>query len=283
MTTYGPASHSYVSQRLRLHYVDWGNEAAPPLLLVHGNRDHCRNWDWVAEALRDRYHILAPDLRGHGDSQWMVGGNYGLVDYVYDIAQLIHQRGLAPLTIIGHSLGGHISMQYAGVYPENVQQAGLDRGLRPAAGDARSGARARRRRSACGAGSTSCASSPAAQPRRYASIDEATARMREANPQPVGRARAAPDDPRRQPERGRQLQLEVRQLRARDLAVLLQRRRDVRALVEDQLPDLARARHRRAGPATPSRRAHAATSRTRASRTSRRPATGRTTTSSTCS
>ena len=50
---HGPTSHWYVSQRLRLHYVDWGNEGAPPMLLVHGGRDHCRNWDWVARALRD--------------------------------------------------------------------------------------------------------------------------------------------------------------------------------------------------------------------------------------
>src|SRR5262245_60405649 len=64
----GPASQHYISHRLRLHYVDWGNEDAPPLLLVHGGRDHCRNWDWVAERLRKDWHILAPDLRGHGDS-----------------------------------------------------------------------------------------------------------------------------------------------------------------------------------------------------------------------
>jgi pimeloyl-ACP methyl ester carboxylesterase len=37
------------------------------LLLVHGGRDHCRNWDWVAAALRRDWHVLAPDLRGHGD------------------------------------------------------------------------------------------------------------------------------------------------------------------------------------------------------------------------
>ena len=45
----GPTSRIYFSQRLRLHYVDWGNAGAPPLVLVHGGRDHCRNWDWVAE------------------------------------------------------------------------------------------------------------------------------------------------------------------------------------------------------------------------------------------
>src|SRR5688572_14098664 len=122
MLHHGPASHSYFSQRLRLHYVDWGNEQAPPLLLVHGHRDHCRNWDWLVEALRADYHIVAPDLRGHGDSQWMVGGNYSVVDYVYDIAQLIHQRGLAPLRIVAHSLGGAVALQYAGVYPESVSK-----------------------------------------------------------------------------------------------------------------------------------------------------------------
>ena len=54
-----PTSHIYFSQRLRLHYLDWGNPEAPPLLLVHGHRDHCHNWDWVAEALRDEYHICS--------------------------------------------------------------------------------------------------------------------------------------------------------------------------------------------------------------------------------
>ena len=116
----GPASHSYFSQRLRLHYVDWGHPEAPPLLLLHGGRDHCRNWDWVAQALRHDYHIIAPDLRGHGDSQWMIGGSYSISEYVYDIAQLLHQTKLTPVSIIGHSLGGAISLRYAGSFPENV-------------------------------------------------------------------------------------------------------------------------------------------------------------------
>ena len=115
-----PSSHVYFSQRLRLHYVDWGNEEAPPLLLIHGGRDHCRNWDWVASELRSDYHIIAPDLRGHGDSQWLVGGNYLHIDYVYDIAQLVQQKNLAPMTVMGHSLGGSIALLYAGLYPETV-------------------------------------------------------------------------------------------------------------------------------------------------------------------
>ena len=122
MLTETPSSHIYFSQRLRLHYVDWGNESAPPLLLIHGGRDHCRNWDWVASELRKDYHIIAPDLRGHGDSQWMVGGGYLYIDYVYDIAQLVQQKHMAPVTIMGHSLGGSIALMYSGLYPETVSK-----------------------------------------------------------------------------------------------------------------------------------------------------------------
>jgi len=71
----------------------------------------------VAERLRKDWHILAPDLRGHGDSQWVTGANYGMIDYVYDVAQLIHQKKLAPLTIVGHSLGGSVSLSYTGSIP----------------------------------------------------------------------------------------------------------------------------------------------------------------------
>ncbi len=117
-----PTSHSFYSQRLRIHYLDWGNPEAPPLLLVHGNRDHCHNWDWVAEELRDDYHIIAPDFRGHGDSEWVMGSTYSHSEYVYDLAQLIHQQNLAPLTIVAHSLGGGVALRYAGIYPEHVKK-----------------------------------------------------------------------------------------------------------------------------------------------------------------
>jgi len=126
---HGPTSHYYFSQRLRLHYVDWGNPEAPPLLLVHGGRDHCRNWDWVAQALRKDYHVIAPDLRGHGDSQWITGGTYNTTDYVYDIAQLIHQLDLAPLRIVSHSMGGNIALRYTGLYPDNVSKLVAIEGL----------------------------------------------------------------------------------------------------------------------------------------------------------
>lgn len=115
-----PTTHSYFSHGLKLQFLDWGNESSAPVLLVHGSQDHCHNWDWTSEKLCQNFHVLAPDLRGHGDSQWAKGSTYGIYNYVYDIAQLIEQQELAPVHLIGHSLGGSIASLYAGLYPEKV-------------------------------------------------------------------------------------------------------------------------------------------------------------------
>ena len=127
----GPTSRIYFSQRLRLHYVDWGNAGAPVLVLVHGGRDHCRNWDWVAEDLRRDWHIIAPDLRGHGDSEWSRDGTYTMAGYIYDLAQLVHQLKVGNVSIIGHSLGGNIALRYTGLYPESVSKLIAIEGLGP--------------------------------------------------------------------------------------------------------------------------------------------------------
>jgi pimeloyl-ACP methyl ester carboxylesterase len=127
----GPASSYYVSQRLRLHFVDWGNESKPPLLLIHGGRDHARSWDWVARSLRDEWHVIAPDLRGHGDSAWTFGGHYTVQEFVLDVAQLLLTLDLFPVTVIGHSLGGTVATQYAAIYPENVRKLVSIEGLGP--------------------------------------------------------------------------------------------------------------------------------------------------------
>ncbi|MAK59405.1 MAG: alpha/beta hydrolase [Ponticaulis sp.] len=127
----GPTSHTYFSQRLRLHYVDWGNSEAPPLLLIHGGRDHCRSWDWVAEKFRKDWHVIAPDLRGHGDSEWSADGEYSLRACLYDLAQLIHQKNLAPVTIVAHSYGGNLSLRYTGTFPETVRKLVVIEGLGP--------------------------------------------------------------------------------------------------------------------------------------------------------
>ena len=180
-TIHGPTSHYFISQRLKLHYVDWGNPEAPPLVLVHGGRDHCRNWDWVAQVLREDYHIIAPDLRGHGDSQWMMGGAYLLVDYVYDLAQLIHQTGMAPVKILAHSLGGMISLRYAGLYPDKVARIAAIEGLgAPPEREAKQMARPMHER--LGEWVDGLRKVSGRQPRRYGSIEEAYQRMQAENP-----------------------------------------------------------------------------------------------------
>ncbi len=176
----GPASGSYVSQRLRLHYVDWGNPGAPPLILLHGGRDHCRNWDWVARELLRDFHVVAPDLRGHGDSAWSPSGDYSMSAFVYDLAQLIHGRARAPVSIVGHSLGGAIALRYAGAFPENVERLVAIEGLGPSpAMLARRGERtvAERLRSWVEAERALAGRLP----RRYGSIEEALERMQAEN------------------------------------------------------------------------------------------------------
>ena len=176
----GPTSQSFVSQRLRLHYVDWGNPTAPPLILLHGGRDHCRNWDWVAQDLRKDFHIVAPDLRGHGDSAYSPSGDYSMQAFVYDLAQFIHQQKLAPVRIVAHSLGGGIALRYSGVYPETVAKLVAIEGLGPS--PAQQAARAKRTAAERLRQWVSDTRALAGRvPRRYASIEEAYGRMQGEN------------------------------------------------------------------------------------------------------
>jgi pimeloyl-ACP methyl ester carboxylesterase len=175
----GPTSHYFYSQRLKLHYVDWGNADKPPLLLIHGGRDHARNWDWVAEDLRRDFHVIAPDLRGHGDSQWAVGGSYAMVDYTLDVDQLLRALGIEAITVIGHSLGGSIALQYTGTYSARVRKVVAIEGLGPPPEMLKQNPPAHQRMKVWIGEMRALARR---HPHRYASLDEAVERMQEANP-----------------------------------------------------------------------------------------------------
>lgn len=176
----GPVSRWFFSQRLRLHYLDWGNAGAPPLILLHGGRDHAHSWDDIARAFRARYHVIAPDLRGHGDSAWSASGHYPMASYVYDLAQLIHSQALAPVSVVAHSLGGNIALRFAGVFPEQVGRLvaieGMGPGPRSAAERA---AKPAHERLAEWIAQSRAQSSEV--PWRYPSVEAALKRMQEAN------------------------------------------------------------------------------------------------------
>lgn len=176
----GPTSHYYYSQRLKLHYVDWGNSEKPLVVLVHGGRDHARNWDWVAQALRNDYHVIVPDLRGHGDSEWAHGSEYAMIEYVVDIAQLLSQLNSFPVILIGHSLGGGIVLQYTGVYPEKVRKVVAIEGLGPPPHMIQQQSKHAHERMQLWI--TQMRELAGRLPRRYKTLDEAVQRMREANP-----------------------------------------------------------------------------------------------------
>ena len=122
-----PESLRYTSMGLSLNVWAWGRAEAPPLVLVHGVRDHARAWDRIAERFADRYRVLAPDLRGHGDSEHARGGFYPSEGYVFDLAELLAPLGR--VKIVGHSLGGNVALRYAALFPEKVERLVAIEGL----------------------------------------------------------------------------------------------------------------------------------------------------------
>jgi len=176
-----PTSHRFFSQRLRMHFVEWGSRQAPTVVLVHGVRDHCRTWDDLIVRLSSLgdYHFVAPDLRGHGDSDWVQGSGYRYVDYLYDLQQLIEQNDLGPVILVGHSLGGAIASFFAGVFPEHVSKLVLLEGIGLWSRDNADAGIAQQIRD----WSQITRNLAGREPRRYPDLQTAYQRMQAANPQ----------------------------------------------------------------------------------------------------
>ncbi len=173
-----PISHFFYSHRLKLQFWDWGQDGKPPLILVHGGLDHARNWDWVARSLREDHHVYAIDLRGHGNSAWAPGALYSIAEHVLDLSALADVIGEFPVSIIGHSLGGIITLVYAGVYPDRVRRVVSIEGFgMPKTHRVHRPASERTRRWIEGVRQTEHR-----EPHSYPNLDSAVARMKEANP-----------------------------------------------------------------------------------------------------
>ncbi|MFI4975883.1 MAG: alpha/beta fold hydrolase [Caulobacterales bacterium] len=110
---------------LRFHYRDWTSRraGAPDLVLLHGFTGHARSWDAFAEAMTDRYRVLALDQRGHGETAWAAADRYGTDEMAEDLIAFVAALGLKGFTLLGLSMGGMVAMNYAGRRPKEL--AGL--------------------------------------------------------------------------------------------------------------------------------------------------------------
>ena len=103
-------SRNAVINHLRLHLLEWGDPANPTIVLLHGGNQSAHSWDLVALHLADRFHIIAPDQRGHGDSEWARDAAYGPDQMASDALQLIHEEAHDRPIVMGHSMGGMVTM-----------------------------------------------------------------------------------------------------------------------------------------------------------------------------
>ncbi len=124
-----------LSTGLSCHVLEWGGDDPGldhTVVLLHGFLDIAWGWEDTVRALPDRYHVLCPDMRGHGDSDPVgAGGYYHFMDYLADLEDVIAQRGRARVSVVGHSMGGSIASYYAGTYPDRVHRLALLEGIGP--------------------------------------------------------------------------------------------------------------------------------------------------------
>ena len=106
-----------------------GEGQARSVVVLHGMRDHAGSMSGLADNFDAQYHIVIPDLRGHGQS--VCGGGYALIQFVADLRATILQCGLENPVLVGHSLGGHIVSRYAATYPDEVEALVLLDGMGP--------------------------------------------------------------------------------------------------------------------------------------------------------
>ena len=124
------ATVRYVSRNvlvngLRLHLTEWGDPSHQALLLLHGGNQTSHSWDLVSLHLSDRFHIIALDQRGHGDSEWPRDGQATPVDMAADAAAVIAALNLRNPIVMGHSMGGIVTMSLLRDFPGVAQKAVL--------------------------------------------------------------------------------------------------------------------------------------------------------------
>ena len=117
-----PQDHSKVVGGLTFHYVTWGPESAPPLVLLHGLTSHARSWDALGLALSGNRRVIALDQRGHGDSDRAPDGDYSVATMAGDVAGFVDAIGLGRFELLGLSMGGRVGIAYAGGHVARIER-----------------------------------------------------------------------------------------------------------------------------------------------------------------
>jgi pimeloyl-ACP methyl ester carboxylesterase len=107
---------------IRLHYLDWGSPNKPPFIMLHGISRVAHQFDHLAPVFASNYHVIAIDMRGHGDSGWSPEGAYVVEDYVKDLDAFVDKLNLRGLTLLGNSTGGRVVQVYAGLHPDRMSR-----------------------------------------------------------------------------------------------------------------------------------------------------------------
>lgn len=178
---------------LELAYHRWGPADGEPVLCLHGFMDHGRAFAFVAEAMPAGYQLVAPDMRGHGESGWIgSGGYYHFYDYFDDMARLVEHLGWAEFGVVAHSMGGSVASGLIAMMPERVHALVTLEGMGPPFTEQRE-LPDRLKRWAFMLGKGSCNGDVAhrrAARRKMPDLGHAKARLMNANPR-LGDARAA--------------------------------------------------------------------------------------------
>ncbi len=130
-----PRAETWWLRGVRHRVWCWGPDGGRPLVLLHGWMDTGQTWQFLVDALASERRVIAPDWRGFGDSEWVLGGYY-FPDYLADLDALLERVGGEPVDLVGHSMGGNVAGLYAGVRPTRIRRLALVEGFGARARDA---------------------------------------------------------------------------------------------------------------------------------------------------
>jgi esterase len=115
-----PSEKTVLIDKLRFRYLDWGNEGLRPILFLHGGALTAHTWDLCCLALRDEFHCIALDQRGHGDSDWAPDADYSIAAQREDVRGFVNKLGLDRFVLVGMSMGAINALAFAVNYVEKL-------------------------------------------------------------------------------------------------------------------------------------------------------------------